>query len=119
VQRDGALEAVTGTMGGSAQPQIVAMTLARAFAMGASPADAVAAPRWLVGGMAPERETPEVLAEADVPAPTVAALTASGYRVLTAPARSGAVGHAHMIRAVPGGFEAGSDPRADGGALAS
>ena len=46
-----------------------------------SPADAVAAPRWLVGGMAPERETPEVLAEADVPARTVAALTGSGYRV--------------------------------------
>ncbi len=119
VQRDGRLEAVAGTMGGSAQPQIVAMTLARALAMGTSPADAVAAPRWLVGGMAPERETPEVLAEAGVPAPTVAALTASGYRVRTVPAQSGAVGHAHMIRAVPGGFEAGSDPRADGGALAS
>jgi len=29
-----------------------------------------------------------------------------------------AVGHAHMIRTGPAGFDAGSDPRADGGALA-
>jgi gamma-glutamyltranspeptidase len=69
--------------------------------------------------MAPERASPEVLAEADVPATTIAALTAAGYRVRTVPARSGAVGHAHMIRAVPDGIEAGSDPRADGGALDS
>ncbi|MGZ8615102.1 MAG: gamma-glutamyltransferase, partial [Actinomycetota bacterium] len=78
-----------------------------------------AAPRWLVGGMAPEGEMPEVLAEADVPASTIDALRASGYGIDTMPARSGSAGHAHLIRAVAGGFEAGSDPRADGGALAS
>jgi hypothetical protein len=33
--------------------------------------------------------------------------------------RDGEVGHAHMIRVVPDGFDAGSDPRADGGAAAS
>ena len=119
VQRDGRLDGVAGTMGGSAQPQILTMALTRALALGMGPAEAVAAPRWLVGGMAPERETPEVVAEADVPAPVTAALTDSGYRVSTVAAQSGSVGHAHMIRAVPGGFAAGSDPRADGGALAS
>ena len=29
-----------------------------------------------------------------------------------------ALGHAHLILAGAGGFDAGSDPRADGGALA-
>ena len=53
VQRAGRLEAVAGTMGGYAQPQIIAMMLVRAFDLGMHPADAVAAPRWLVGGMSP------------------------------------------------------------------
>jgi gamma-glutamyltranspeptidase len=60
-----------------------------------------------------------VLAESDVPAPTLAALKDAGYRVDTVGERDAAVGHAHMIHAVPDGFDAGSDPRADGGALAS
>jgi gamma-glutamyltranspeptidase len=119
VQREGRLEAVTGTMGGSAQPQIVAMALLRAFRLGMDPAEAVSAPRWLVGGMSPEAAAPEAIAEADVPASTVEALKDAGYGVDTVEARDGSVGHAHMIRAVDGGFDAGSDPRADGGAMAS
>lgn len=119
VQRGGRLEAVAGTMGGSAQPQIVAMTLLRAFRLGMHPAEAVAAPRWLVGGMSPEGPAPGVIAEADVPASALAALKAAGYRVDTVKERDGSVGHAHMIRAVAGGLDAGSDPRADGGAMAS
>jgi gamma-glutamyltranspeptidase/glutathione hydrolase len=119
VQRAGRLEAVAGTMGGSAQPQINAMTVIRAFRLAMSPADTVAAPRWLVGGMSPEGETPGVLAEADVPASAIESLKAAGYRVDTVGERDGSVGHAHMIRAVSGGFDAGSDPRADGGAMAS
>ena len=119
VQRDGRLEAVAGTMGGSAQPQIVAMALLRACRLGMHPADAVAAPRWLVGGMSAEGASPEAIAEADVPAATVEALKMAGYRVDTVEERDGSVGHAHMIRAVAGGLDAGSDPRADGGAMAS
>jgi len=119
VQRDGRLEAVAGTMGGSAQPQILTMVLIRALRLGMSPADAVAAPRWLVGGMSPEGPEPLVIAEADVPETVVRALGAAGYRVDVVSERDGSVGHAHMIRATPGGFDAGSDPRADGGALAS
>ena len=67
IQRGGRFEAVAGTMGGSAQPQINAMTLIRAFDLGRSPAEAVAEPRWLVGGMSPEGEVPTAIAEADVP----------------------------------------------------
>jgi len=119
VQRDGRLEAVAGTMGGSAQPQILTMVLIRALRLGMSPAGAVAAPRWLVGGMSPEGPGPLVIAEADVPETVVRALGAAGYRVDVVSERDGSVGHAHMIRATPGGLDAGSDPRADGGALAS
>ena len=119
IQRGGRFEAVAGTMGGSAQPQINAMTLIRAFDLGRSPAEAVAEPRWLVGGMSPEGEVPTAIAESDVPTEAVAALQSHGYQVDTVSERSGSVGHAHMIRRVSGGFEAGSDPRANGGARAS
>lgn len=119
VQRGGRFEAALGTMGGSAQPQILATAITRVFALGTGAADAVAMPRWLVSGMDAEGPTPFVLAESDVPAPTLAALKDAGYRVDTVGERDAAVGHAHMIHAVPGGFDAGSDPRADGGALAS
>ena len=119
VQRAGRFEAVAGTMGGSAQPQIMTMALLRAFRLGMSPADAVAAPRWLVGGMSPEGLEPLVIAEANVPDPTVRSLTSSGYRVVRVGTLDEAVGHAHMIRASGDGFDAGSDPRADGGAMAS
>jgi gamma-glutamyltranspeptidase len=119
VQRGGRLEAVAGTMGGSAQPQIVAMTLLRAFRLGMSPGESVAAPRWLVGGMSPEGASPQVIAEADVPETAVRSLEAAGYRVDVIGEHDGSVGHAHMIRAVAGSLDAGSDPRADGGAMAS
>jgi oxamate amidohydrolase len=119
VERDGRLEAVAGTMGGSAQPQIHAETLLRAFRLGMSPSDAIAAPRWLVGGMSPEGGVPSVVAEADVPERTIAGLGDAGYAVTVVGEHDGAAGHAHMIRATTDGFEAGSDPRADGGAMAS
>jgi gamma-glutamyltranspeptidase/glutathione hydrolase len=119
LQRAGRFEAVAGTMGGHAQPQIHAEILLRAIRLGMGAADAIAAPRWLVGGMSPEGEEPTVVAEARVPDRTLAALAAAGYRVATVGELDGSVGHAHMIRATADGFEAGSDPRADGGAMAS
>jgi gamma-glutamyltranspeptidase len=69
--------------------------------------------------MSPEGEPPRVLAESDVPEATVEALETAGYEVLVGSERDASVGHAHMIRATADGFEAGSDPRADGGAMAS
>jgi gamma-glutamyltranspeptidase/glutathione hydrolase len=119
VQRDGRFEAVAGTMGGFAQPQINAMSVIRVFDLDRSPAEAVAQPRWLVGGMSAEGEMPWVVAEADVPAVAIDALQRRGYRVDTLGERKGSFGHAQLIRAHSDGFDAGSDPRADGGALAS
>jgi gamma-glutamyltranspeptidase len=116
VQRDGRFEAVAGTMGGSAQPQIDAMTLIRAFDLGSSPARAVAEPRWLVGGMDPETDPAFVVAEAGVPGTVVDALQRAGYRVDTVNERDSEVGHAHLVRVRDGGLEAGSDPRSDGSA---
>jgi gamma-glutamyltranspeptidase len=119
VQRRGRLEAVTGTMGGFAQPQIMTMILLRALDLGMRAPDAVAAPRWLVGGMSREGRQPGVIAESDVPSEVLDRLKADGYRVDTVGERDESVGHAHLIRAVADGFDAGSDPRADGGAAAS
>jgi gamma-glutamyltranspeptidase/glutathione hydrolase len=116
---DGRVSAVTGTMGGFGQPQIDAQTLIRSLALGASAADAVAAPRWLVSGM--DRTSGAggwVVAEADVPAAVVAALQGAGFRVDTVPERDEGTGHAHLIRSDADGLDAGSDPRADGSAAA-
>ena len=118
-QREGRPFIVAGTMGGHAQPQINTMTFIRAFDLGLSPADAVAAPRWLSAGMEPEEAEPSVLAEAGVPPATLEMLSRGGFRVEVSGAEDGAAGHAHMIRITDEGFEAGSDPRADGSALAS
>ena len=60
VRRDGRIVGVHGTMGGSAQAQIHAQLLLRT-ARGEAPADAVAAPRFVVGGLGvggPDRHGP-------------------------------------------------------------
>jgi gamma-glutamyltranspeptidase len=119
VQRDGRLAAVIGTMGGHAQPQIDAVGLIRSFVQGATPAEAVAAPRWVVQTHPSGTEPPVVTVEQDVPARTRERLQAAGFSVDTVGVRDGSVGHAHLIRAsLPDRLEVGSDPRADGGALA-
>jgi gamma-glutamyltranspeptidase len=119
VQRDGRFEAVAGTMGGYAQPQINAMTLIRAFDLGLSPAEAVADPRWAVEAPSSPGAAPTIEAEPHVPAEAVADLQAAGFRVDIESERGEGIGHAHMIRSTDRGFEAGSDPRADGGSMAS
>lgn len=114
------LVAVAGTKGGHGQPQVDAQTLAHALVGGAAPAEAVAAPRWLVGGMDPlPPDAPLwVLAEAGVPAPVRDALQASGCRVDTVAEKDEGVGQAHLIRLRDGRLEAGADPRTDGAAAA-
>jgi len=118
VHREGRLAGVAGTMGGYAQPQINAMTVIRSFDLAMEPGDAVATPRWLVNGMDPSSETPAVTVEADVPTATTEALREGGFEVDTVGVRDGSVGHAHLIRVTEGGLAAGSDPRADGSAMA-
>ncbi|MGH2635616.1 MAG: gamma-glutamyltransferase, partial [Actinomycetota bacterium] len=117
VQRGGRLVALAGTMGGGGQPQIDAMSLIRALELGMGAAEAVAAPRWLVGGMALGSAERALVAESSVPAPARRSLEAAGYRIETVGELDGAVGHAHLLLAQEDGdLEVGSDPRADGGA---
>ncbi|GIU96881.1 MAG: gamma-glutamyltranspeptidase [Actinomycetota bacterium] len=118
VHDDRGLLAVLGTMGGHAQPQILAQLVLRALALAEAPADAVGAPRWLVGGLEPVGAEPRIVAEADVPRATRQRLEAGGFRVDTVPRRDGAVGHAHVVVRRAGRFLAASDPRADGSAAA-
>jgi gamma-glutamyltranspeptidase/glutathione hydrolase len=119
VHRGGSLAAVAGTMGGGGQPQIDAMTLIRAFDLDMDAASAVAAPRWLVGGMSLGSATRAIVAETSVPPAARRAFSAAGFDIDDVGALDGAVGHAHLLLAREDGvFEAGSDPRADGGAAA-
>jgi gamma-glutamyltranspeptidase/glutathione hydrolase len=109
---------IFGTMGGHGQPQINAVNLVRVADLDLSAADALAAPRWLVGGL--DEGDGWILAESTVPPNVTDALGAAGFPVDGIPGPSGELGHSHLIRVrADGSFEAGSDPRADGGALAS
>jgi gamma-glutamyltranspeptidase/glutathione hydrolase len=119
VHVDGDLVALTGTRGGHGQPQIDLMTLVRAFDLGLDPFEAVAGPRWLVGGMSPLRGEPWIEAEGAVPEAVRGSFERGGFRVETLGQLDRAVGHAQMVRVDGATLVAGSDPRADGGAMAS
>jgi gamma-glutamyltranspeptidase len=120
VHRDGDLVGLAGTRGGHGQPQIDLMTLVRTFDLGLDPADAVARPRWLIGGMSPLREEePWIQAEGSVPERVHASFDREGFRVDSLDQVDRAVGHAQLLRIDGGVLAVGSDPRADGGALAS
>ena len=119
VHRNGALVALTGTRGGHGQPQIDLMTLVRAFDLGLDPYAAVAGPRWLVGGMEPLPAEPWIEAEASVPEEVRRSFERGGFRVETVGPTDRALGHAHLLLIDHGMLVAGSDPRADGGAVAS
>jgi gamma-glutamyltranspeptidase len=115
--RDGRLAAVSGTMGGPAHPQINAMSLIRSLQLGMSASDAVAAPRWIAGGMDAIDGT--AVAEAGVPEGVRTSLERAGLRVTPLPAHDSSTGHAHLIvLGDDGAFDAGTDPRADGEASA-
>jgi gamma-glutamyltranspeptidase len=116
-QRAGRPVIVAGTMGGHAQAQIDAMTLIRIVDLGLPPAEAVAMPRWLSAGLEPEGAEPMVIAEEQVPRQVLGRLAAAGFDVRAS--EDGRAGHAQAISITGSAMTAGSDPRADGGALAS
>jgi gamma-glutamyltranspeptidase/glutathione hydrolase len=116
VHRDGRLAAVAGSMGGASQPQINAQNLIRAFDLGMPAAEAIAAPRWTVWS----EDAPFARVEGSVPGPVADLLSQAGFRIEAVADLDEAVGHAHLIMVRPdGSFDVGSDPRADGGALAT
>jgi gamma-glutamyltranspeptidase/glutathione hydrolase len=115
IHSDDRLAGVAGTMGGYQQPQINLHTITRTFVAGAHPAEAVAAPRWVVLGADEGNDQPVVGLEPGVDAATREALRdGAGFGEL----EEDGFGHAHLIRCTDGGFAVGSDPRADGAAAA-
>jgi gamma-glutamyltranspeptidase/glutathione hydrolase len=117
---DGALDAVVGTMGGDAQPQVVLQLLARLYRAGESVGDAVAAPRWVLSGQPPrgngfdtwaERGPVQVHVEAEAPQQWDDGLRTRGHDVVRHPPSGYNVGHAHVIAVRGEALEAASDPR--------
>lgn len=114
VHRGDRLAAVSGSRGGGGQPQINAASIVRTFDLRMSAGDALAAPRWLAGGMDlyPERT---VEAEARVPADVLGALADAGFEPRILRPFDEGVGHAQLVVVrADATLEAATDPRADG-----
>ena len=112
-ERGGELFSVQGTMGGRAHAQIHVQVLLRLLA-GASPGEAVAAPRFIVGGVTPGPGD-TVWVEEGVPAEARRAFERARMRLRDLPASSEATGHAQVVAPDASGIlRAGTDPRADG-----
>jgi gamma-glutamyltranspeptidase/glutathione hydrolase len=121
---DGALDAVIGTMGGDAQPQILLQLLARTLIAGEDAGTAVAAPRWSLTREAStgfdvwERDDPPIVAlEHDAPAAWQDGLRRRGYHVWRGESADEGFGHAQMISVNADDMLGGAaDPRTRDGA---
>jgi gamma-glutamyltranspeptidase/glutathione hydrolase len=111
---------VLGSMGGDAQPQVLAQLVSGIVAGGLDVAAAVSAPRWFVEP--PDHFLPpvEVRLEARFAEEVAAGLAGRGHPVTRIGAFDALVGHAHAIELVDGGPAAGgtlaaaTDPRSEG-----
>lgn len=113
------LEAATGTMGGDGQPQVLAQVLAHALQSGATPGEAVAAPRLLHGRFVVGEPNDVVHVEDTMEPDVMATVQASGHPVQIHRWPSQRMGHACIIACRPGELVAAADPRSDGAALAA
>lgn len=102
-----------GTMGGEGQPQTQAAVFSRHIWQGTPLAQAIAAPRWLLGRTWGEDSTSLKIEEGFEEALYIA-LAQAGHQVERVPANSSMMGHAGGIVAGHGRFEGASDPRSDG-----
>ena len=104
---------VLGTMGGRAQPQILAQVLLR-LVRGESADEAVAAPRWVVGGLGVDQINEVAFVETTVTADARQSIHAR-LPVIDLAANDEATGHAQVVAVTSAGdFAAASDPRSDG-----
>ena len=111
VSRDNSLAWVIGTMGGTRQPQVQTQLILR-LAAGATEAEALAAPRWVVEGN-PDRPTAYVEDQVDGPA---AAGIGAEMPVTWIAREDEMTGRAQIARAAGGDVVAASDPRGEGSA---
>lgn len=109
--------AVYGAMGGDGQPQFQAQVLSR-LRMGANPAQAVEAPRFLLGRTWGE-DSDTLKCEARFDPSLLAKLRRAGHEVEEHPAAfADLFGHAGLlVRRPDGRIHGAHDPRADGDAL--
>ena len=111
---DGSLRAITGTMGGDTQPQIVLQILTRLLRHGQTAGEAIGAPRWRIGNVSgfdtwAGRGPGPTQLEPEAPA-TWSGLTEFGHRVENVTDR---FGHAHLIAVDDQSVRSGAaDPRA-------
>lgn len=107
-----------GTMGGEGQPQTQAAVFSRYAMFGQPLQQAITAPRWLLGRTWGDEAT-SLRLESRFDPDLITALRAAGHAVQTMEEFSDLAGHAGAVVTHPsGGFEAASDPRSDGAALA-
>ena len=116
VSQAGSLRGLLGTMGGKSQPQILLQVLLRLLAQG-SAQNAVTAPRWVLGGRVP---TPDIFTLTVEPGLEELSrqMSEEGWSVDKLSAPSDNVGHAQVIWLGEKTWEAASDPRSDGSAIA-
>ena len=109
---------VYGTMGGEGQPQTQSAVFSRYAMLGGGLQHAVTAPRWLLGRTWGDVNTRLKLESRFDPA-LVRQLAAAGHDVQVVGDFEDMMGHAGALVVHPSGtFEAATDPRADGAALA-
>jgi gamma-glutamyltranspeptidase/glutathione hydrolase len=122
----GKLDAVLGTMGGDAQPQVLLQLAVRLLALGEPAGDAVAAPRWVLSREPTNsfdvwhlESPPLVRLEHGAPAAWGRGLSDRGYEVVQSPPGDDIFGHAQVIRVTGDGMLSGAaDPRVGDGAFA-
>jgi gamma-glutamyltranspeptidase/glutathione hydrolase len=118
------LRAVTGTMGGDSQPQILLQVLARSLAAGQSAGVAIGSGRW---ALAPPAEAIrssiafetwlgsgrrlDVRLEGHAPSAWDAGLRARGHSVVRDAPYDGSFGHAHLITVYDSHLAGATDPR--------
>lgn len=109
---------IYGNMGGDGQPQSQSAVFTRTVVHGMNPAEAIEAPRWLLGRTWGQTSDSLKL-ERRFPEKTIDELQALGHEVEMLGDYDEACGHAGCaIRYPDGSLEAGSDQRSDGSAVA-
>jgi gamma-glutamyltranspeptidase len=117
VQHGGRLAYLSGAMGGKAQPQIQAEILGRLLDLRHGPAEAVAAPRWVLGGLEIGSAEGVVRMEGRIGSMRER-FEQDGFETQLLSDFDEEVGQAQVIEAAAGDFVAAADPRSDGAAAA-
>jgi len=105
-----------GTMGGDAQPQIMAQLLTRILHHRLGPSASLDAPRWVLRrsngfNTWQHRDAPSVVLEHRTPPSWARSLSDLGHDVVISPGPNGSFGHANIAQRNAGSLSAGADHR--------